>query len=161
MMREKSIHMEEKDDMKRKGWMIAVSMMVILGLSVSAFAAPSPNAKGQNKLEAPTDLTCTFIEDPEGDVVSVTWDLDDVPGYQVQGICGLDTIPPSESSLNLFLTSPVTLPIELGIADACVSFKVQVRALPGPKHEGRPIQSGGPKGDWAKCTVALPVVVLP
>lgn len=123
---------------------LLVGMLVFAALAGAAPGSPP----GQNKLPAPTNLTCSIVDG----VVQVSWDL--VAGanaYQVEHIGILaDGTMVTDSE---FVTSP---PVGIEVNDFA-SLTIHVRALPAPKHEGQPLQAGAPKGDWSEpCVVALP-----
>lgn len=128
--------------MKRLSITLLIAMMSIVVTHTSA----SAGAQGPKpKLAAPTNVTCPLTVD--GVVVS----FDAVPeanAYQVEFVCSNALGELREESV-FILAPPLTVAEE-----DCTVVAVHVRALPGPKHEGGPLQGGGPKGVWSDiCTV--------
>jgi hypothetical protein len=133
----------------------------ILGLSVAPVLAAAQGPKP--RLPAPTGVTCPVVD---GSVVITTTDVEGAAGFQSQLAC-VDAEGESLADVSVF-TEELTAAIPLSALsdalavqgftlEACAAVEAKVRALPGPKHAGGPLQGGGPKGLWsATCAVVLP-----
>jgi hypothetical protein len=122
---------------------ILISTFVLATLA----GAGTRESRPKVKLPAPTNVMCAVV----AGTVNVTWDL--VPtanAYQVEHF-GMLTDGQIVHESDFVLTSPA------GIEDDDFALlAVHVRAIPAPKREGRPLQSGSPKGLWSEaCVVSL------
>jgi hypothetical protein len=122
-------------------WSLITLVMVSCGLVWAGAKGPKP------KLPAPENVLCPLTAD--GVVVSFDT-VADAAGYQVEYLC-VDTVGEFSEESEFVLASPVTL-----APPDCTILSLHVRALPGPKHEGGPLQGGGPKGEWSDpCVPAM------
>jgi hypothetical protein len=127
---------------------------IALFMNIPVSAGQPGEPPGQNKLPAPEEVTCPFLNDPVfGGLTQVS--ADPVPGatgYQAVGTCDLG----EGEELNSHAIG-VSLPLTLLIPGLCDTFEVKLRALSGPQHPGGPLISG-PKSKWSDvCEVPLPV----
>jgi hypothetical protein len=127
---------------------------IALFMHVPAYAGQPGLPPGQNKLPAPENVTCSFLNDPVlGGLTQVSADpVPNATGYHAVGTCDLG----EGEELNSHAIG-VDLPLTLLIPGLCETFEVKLRALSGPQHPGGPLISG-PKSKWSEtCEVPLPV----